>query len=124
MKKILIVDDSLYTLTTHSSFVEELGMEAFTAENGEEAISIYKDKSPDIVLCDIMMPEMDGYQVFEELKAIDNKVFLYFISGEMTEAAQAKAIKLGAAGFFQKPININDVQKVIDHHTQFLSNKT
>lgn len=91
-------------------------MEAITAEGGEQAIAIFARSRPEIVLCDIMMPEMDGYETCEALKKIDPAVFFYFISAEMTEGAKAKARALGAAGFFQKPIDRSAIRQVIDNY--------
>ena len=116
MKKALIVDDSVFTLARHSELVALAGMEPLIAENGEVAIRLYKEHRPEIVLCDIMMPEMDGYEVVQALQTIDPKVFVYFISGEMTIAAQARCTSLGAKGFFQKPIGVEAVVSVRKHH--------
>ena len=60
MKKVLIIDDAVFTLQKHSSLVSQAGEQPLLAENGKEAIRIFEEERPEIILCDIMMPEMDG----------------------------------------------------------------
>lgn len=122
MKKALIIDDSFYTLTTHSELVTQEGMVPLVASGGEEALQIYRTEKPEIVLCDIMMPEMNGYEVCEALKEIDPNVFLYFVSAEMTEQARQRATALGAAGYFQKPISNAEIQTVVTHYESLKKN--
>lgn len=122
--KVLIIDDSLFTLNNHSQLVAEAGMQPLTAEGGEQALQIYEQQQPQIVLCDIMMPEMDGYETMEAIKEIDPEVFFYIISAEMTTAAQKKSLDIGAAGFFQKPIDAQSIQQIIAKYQSTLDKST
>lgn len=114
--KALIIDDSLFTLERHKNLVMDAQLEPLLAESGAKALEMYKEHNPEIVLCDIMMPEMNGYEVFEILKEIDANVFLYFISAEMTSAAKEKAISMKAAGFYQKPIEQKEILEIIEDY--------
>lgn len=114
--KILIVDDSLFTLNYHKELIEKAGLVPLLADSGEKALALYKAENPEIVLCDIMMPEMNGYEVFELLKEISSDVFLYFISAEMTTGAKQKAISMKAAGFYQKPISAKEISEILEHY--------
>lgn len=113
MYKFLIVDDSFYTLTYHTALITAAGHQAMVAENGPEALRIYQTDHPDIVLCDIMMPEMDGLEVFAELKNYDPKIVLYFITAENTGYIHEKALSMNPTGFFQKPIEIATIRQML-----------
>ncbi len=123
MYKILIIDDSVYTLDLHAEYVKQAGHEAIIADNGPAAIQIYQQAQPHIVLCDIMMPEMDGFEVCVELKALNPSLFFYFISAEMTTATQKKAKALHADGFLQKPIDINSIASIVQQYESILGVK-
>ncbi len=67
--KLLIVDDEADTLRLVSLMLERQGYEVFTAENGRAALEIVKNNKPDLILLDVMMPEMDGFEVVQVLRA-------------------------------------------------------
>jgi YesN/AraC family two-component response regulator len=68
-KRILIVDDDPGILDMHSRLVEQAGRRAMTARNGLEALKLVEEQAPDLILLDLMMPEMDGFTVLDELRA-------------------------------------------------------
>ena len=114
--KVLIIDDSIFTLELHKALVENCHEIPLLAESGSKALEIYQAQKPEIILCDIMMPEMDGYEVFSILKEINPDVFLYFISAEMTAFAQKKARDMKASGFYQKPIGVKEILEILQHY--------
>ncbi len=69
---ILVVDDDLGVLDMHSRLVEQSGRRAVTARNGREALKLIEEHKPDLILLDLMMPEMDGFAVLDELRAKDS----------------------------------------------------
>ncbi len=66
---MLIVDDDPGILDMHSRLVERSGRQAITARNGREALTMIEDQIPDLILLDLQMPEMDGFEVLDELRA-------------------------------------------------------
>ena len=68
-KKILVADDEPYILMALTDAVEMEGYECVTAVNGQEALQKAREEHPDLIMLDIMMPYMDGYEVCRELKA-------------------------------------------------------
>jgi len=72
MAKILIVDDEPAILTLLQYQIGKLGHDILTAENGEDAVALFRDDRPDAVLLDVNLPDLDGLQVLEELQRIDN----------------------------------------------------
>jgi len=115
----LVIDDSAFVLRRHSELVIEAGLAVLTAKGGEEGVRIFETHLPDIVLCDIMMPDMDGYEVLQNLRDLAQDVFLYFISAEMTPEIEKKAMSLGAKGIITKPISVETIQKILQqYHSQ------
>lgn len=105
-QKILLVDDALENITLLKTiFGNEF--EIYEALNGEDALEIVHKILPDIVLLDIMMPGIDGYEVCKEIKrdSLTNSIPIIFISALHEEADILKGFEYGAADFISKPIS-------------------
>jgi DNA-binding response OmpR family regulator len=68
IKKVLIVEDDVFLSNIYNKKFSNEGFEVFTASDGKKAVIIIKQKKPDIILLDIMIPQMDGFEVLEEIK--------------------------------------------------------
>ncbi|MBF0289903.1 MAG: response regulator, partial [SAR324 cluster bacterium] len=90
------------------------------APSGEKALKSAGKKPPDLILLDIMMPEMDGYQVCEQLKAnpVTADIPVVFVTGMTENADQEKGMAMGARGYLTKPV---DADKVIAMVGEILS---
>jgi putative two-component system response regulator len=110
-KKILVIDDD----QTHLAFAKAIlnsDYRVSTANSGTEALQlIYKGFIPDMVLLDILMPEMDGWETYHRLKAITvlQSIPIAFITSVTEEEAVKKAHDLGASDFITKPYSRNDL---------------
>jgi len=119
MKTVLVIEDNLEIRENTAEILELAGFRVITAENGKEGLSIAFSEKPDIVLCDIMMPGMDGYQVIKEIR--DNPLtagisFIYVTaSAEKTDVKIA--MDLGADGYVRKPFDISDLLEAIEYAT-------
>lgn len=80
------------------------------AKNGSEAVSLYETQKPDLVIMDIVMPEMDGLAATEEIKKIDSNAKIVFCSAMGQRDMVMKALGMGARGFIVKPF---DAEKLI-----------
>lgn len=104
--KILIVDDQpLNIKILHQLFHEEYEM--FMATSGEQALQVCQKMQPDLVLLDIEMPGMSGYEVCQQLKAdpATANIGVIFITAHFDEIEEVKGFQLGAVDFIHKPIN-------------------
>lgn len=111
MKKILFIDDNaeLRDLTIDALRLE--GFDAFGAENGQLGIDLAKSTTPDLILCDIMMPDMDGYEVYRQLKA-DLRTSLIpfvFLSALAGRSNIRKGMNLGADDYLSKPVALDEL---------------
>ena len=102
-KKILVVDDE-ENLRLMAAFLIPLGYEVLFAHDGEEAIEAVRSYCPDLLLLDIMMPKMDGYEVARQLKADDKtKIIPIIMVTALTEVeSRVKALEVGADDFLKQ----------------------
>ena len=105
--KILIVDDEPFNLDYLEQELEELDCQTVRAVNGREALAQVAAVSPDVILLDIMMPELDGFQVLECLKAEQawRDIPVIVISALSELASVVKGIELGAEDYLPKPFD-------------------
>jgi len=105
LPKVLVVDDEQFNLDYLTQELEDLGLGSITAKNGEEALRIMKAQNPDLVLLDIMMPVMDGFEVLGAIKKDKNlqDIPVIVISALSDMAHIVKGIELGAEDFLPKP---------------------
>ena len=114
--QVLVIDDSSFTLRTQTELIQGIGLTPLAAKGGEEGIRIFERHLPQIVLCDIMMPDVSGYEVMEIIKEIKQDVFLYFVSGEMTPEIESKVKSLGGRGVIEKPLSPETLRAIVQEY--------
>ena len=114
VKTILIVDDEVYTRDHLGKIIEKQGFKALTAGTGEDGIKLYRENRPDYVLLDILLPGIDGEDVFKYIKEIDPDAKIFFITGCDNIFSVEDAVKMGAKGFLTKPIFVDDIMKLLN----------
>ena len=107
--KILIAEDDPLTLEALSELLRLEGFEVIAVQNGSEALARWKEDQPDLVCLDIMMPEMDGYEACRELRKLDAKVPILFLSAKREEMDVVVGLELGADDFIRKPFTSREV---------------
>jgi twitching motility two-component system response regulator PilH len=107
MPKILIVDDSPAQLYSLQKIVEEGGHHTVTAESGEQALKVASDENPELILMDIVMPGMSGYQAKRKLgrKESTRHIPVIFVSTKSGEADRVWGLRQGAKEYVTKPVN-------------------
>lgn len=105
--RILAVDDNRTNLHILQVFLRKMGHEVMLAENGAQAVQQFKDHSPDLVLLDIMMPIMDGFEAARQIKALtrDKWVPIIFLSALNRDENLVEGLEAGADDYLTKPIN-------------------
>ncbi|WP_159521173.1 response regulator transcription factor [Sunxiuqinia indica] len=104
--KILLVDDEVDILEFISYNLEKEGYKVYTAQNGLEAIKVAEKKTPDLIILDVMMPEMDGIAACEEIRKIPslNSVVIAFLTARGEDYSQIAGFEAGADDYITKPI--------------------
>lgn len=117
---ILIVDDTIANLQLLSNILKEEGYKVRPAVNGKMALQAVQQKSPDIILLDIKMPEMDGYEVCKTLKsnAQTKEIPVLFISALNDSADKVQAFALGGVDYITKPFQFDEVKARVATHLQ------
>ena len=105
--KVLAVDDNRTNLHILQVFLKKLGHDVILAENGEEAVARFQSESPDLVLLDIMMPVMDGFEAARRIKAMtrDRWTPVIFLSALNRDENLVEGLDAGADDYLTKPIN-------------------
>ncbi|KXS46374.1 MULTISPECIES: response regulator [Methanohalophilus] len=117
MSKVLIVDDTAFMRKLLKNILFGAGFDiAGEAENGKQAVEMYKELNPDIVTMDIVMPDMSGIDALKEIKGMDKSAKVVMCTAVGQEKIVKTAIKLGAKGYiikpFQGPKVVEEIKKV------------
>jgi CheY-like chemotaxis protein len=121
-KSVLIVDDenmNMFALT----HILRSEYTVYAAKNGQSAIRIAKKQMPDVILLDILMPEMDGYEVLSLLKSDEEtrKIPVIFVTGLISPEDEKKGLEMGAADYINKPFNSDTVRMKIHNQIEILN---
>ena len=116
MKKILIADDEHKIIMTLEYAFKKSGYEVYIARDGAEVIELLKSKTPDLVLMDVMMPQMDGFTTLQFIKK-DPKlsdIKVIFLSAKNNAEDIEKGLKLGADAYVTKPYSIKKLTQQVE----------
>ena len=113
---ILVVDDIVTNIVLIQAFLRGRNYEVLSAQSGVQALQITSENHPDIVILDIMMPEMDGYEVLARLRAGEDTkdIKVVMLSALAKESDIRNAMDLGADGFLTKPILANKLYEALE----------
>ena len=113
--KILVIEDDNVTRNLYLKGLKAKGFDAIGADNGLAGIQRAQDRIPDLVICDITMPDMDGYDVLTTLRRdpVTAIIPFIFLTGSSTRADVRKAMELGADDYLTKPSTLDELLKVI-----------
>ncbi|MBH8572565.1 response regulator [Nostocaceae cyanobacterium CENA369] len=123
-KKILVIEDDNITRNLYLKGLEAKGFEIVGAANGRVGIQQVQEHIPDLVICDITMPDMDGYRVLTTLRQDPTTAVIPFIflTGSSTRADIRKAMELGADDYITKPSTLDELLRAIASRLQRQAN--
>ena len=104
-KNLLLIDDDPNLILLVKDYLEFRGYNVVTAENGREALEILDDNVPDMIICDVMMPEMDGYSLVKHIREEPktNRIPVLFLSAKGQSQDRVKGLNEGADVYMVKP---------------------
>jgi len=113
--KILIIEDNEQNMYLISYLLESCGYEVIQATNGKDGIHFARERKPNIILLDIQLPELNGYQVAEELRKNHTlgKVPIIAVTSYAMAGDKERILAAGATGYIEKPINPRLLKKFL-----------
>ena len=104
-KRLLLIDDDPNLILLVKDYLEFRGYEVITAENGREALEVLDQEVPDMIICDVMMPEMDGYALVEHVRQDSRTSWIpvLFLSAKGQSQDRVKGLNKGADVYMVKP---------------------
>jgi CheY-like chemotaxis protein len=110
--KVLIVDDEAHIRKFVSLLLRKIGNPTvFEAANGDEAIALYQKESPDLVLLDVNMPNLDGVQTLERLRKLDPDAIIVMLTSLANRRTVEDCVRLGATDYIRKDTPPADMAK-------------
>ena len=113
MSLILVVDDSAYSRKKARLALKNEGYEIVEAKNGREGLDKMAEHSPDCVLLDLLMPEMDGFEVLEDPQSQNSSIPILVVSADIQESTMSRVFELGAKDMLNKAYKEDELQRKV-----------
>ncbi len=113
MGLILVVEDSFTTRKIVCKIVKEAGHEPLQASDGREGLEMISSRKPECIILDLMMPEMDGFEVLKTLNKQESKIPVIVLSADIQEIVKKECMELGAKAFINKPMIKDELHTLI-----------
>src|SRR4030042_4317274 len=108
LKKVLVVDDDVKITKILKIYLQQDGCEVHTALDGNEALRLAKEKHPDVIILDLLLPGIDGYEVCRTLRA-ESEVPIIMLTAKTAEQDRIKGLDLGADDYVMKPFSPREI---------------
>jgi DNA-binding response OmpR family regulator len=112
-KRILLVEDDVQTLDLMKTILEMEGYQVVTALNGIEAVRLFRETNPSMVLLDLMLPYLDGFTVCQRLRQ-ESQVPVIMVTGKVSEEDKLKGYEVGADDYITKPFSSRELVARVD----------
>jgi two-component system chemotaxis response regulator CheY len=119
VQRAIVVDDSSFQRNIVTNTIENWFDVIGTATNGKEAIELFREKRPDVITMDIMMPEMNGIESLRRIKDISPETTIVMVTSVSQDEKMREAAKAGADGYVTKPVDTEALQNEFDDVLDF-----
>ncbi|MBD1845895.1 response regulator [Cyanobacteria bacterium FACHB-63] len=113
MTSVLIVDDAAFSRRMLRKYVEAEGYQVLEASNGQQALEMVQQHHPSCILTDLLMPDVDGFQLLQMLQEQGEVIPIVIITADIQDASRERGVALGAASFINKPAKEDQVRQTI-----------
>jgi CRP/FNR family transcriptional regulator, cyclic AMP receptor protein len=122
MKKILLIEDTPEILENFTEYLEMHGYEVHAADNGKGGVALAIEISPDLIICDALMADMDGFEVLKLIRSLDKSTKIPFVfSTSLSEKIdKTEALSLGADDYLVKPFDLSKLLEVAKKWTEIM----
>lgn len=118
-KKILVVEDYFINQEVTEDILHLMGCEVDLAENGKEALEKWKSNTYDLILMDVQMPEMDGYQTTRQIRereAGKNRAIIVALTANALQGDREKCLASGMDDYISKPIEVSKLEEILNKY--------
>lgn len=116
MKKLLIVDDEVDIANSIQYVLNQEGFSTLLAHDGIKAIQLFEAEKPDLIILDLMMPGLDGYEVCRRVRAADRKTPILMLTARTSEIDTVVGLELGANDYIAKPVRLRELVARVKTH--------
>jgi two-component system response regulator VicR len=116
MKSILIVEDEVDIANSIQYVLKQEGFSTLLAHDGVRAIELFENQHPDMVILDLMMPGIDGYEVCRRVRATDKKTPILMLTARTSEVDTVVGLELGANDYIAKPVRLRELVARVKAH--------
>ena len=120
--KILYVEDESFLGKIVKESLESRGYEIFMEEDGGKALALYQQCKPDICVLDVMLPNKDGFQIAEEIRAINDKIPILFLTAKSQTEDLVKGFKIGGNDYIRKPFSMEELIVRLENILKYTGN--
>ena len=113
MSKILVIDDDDSNRESLEMYFTEEGFDVVTASTGAQGVKKYRDNAVDAVILDIRLPDMEGFDVLDDLRSQNEDVKVIMITAFHDEKTINRAVEKGSFAYIKKPIDLDDLDSVV-----------
>jgi PAS domain S-box-containing protein len=118
--KILLAEDNPINQLLSKTVLDQFGYQVFISENGKEAVKAVEEKDFDLILMDLMMPEMDGYEATKIIRNLENplksNIPIIALSADVTQNVIEKCKEIGMNNYLSKPFDVNQLREMIENY--------
>jgi len=119
VQRAMVVDDSSFQRNIVTNTIDNWFDVIGTAANGKEAIEVFREKRPDVITMDIMMPEMNGIESLRRIKDISPETTVVMVTSVSQDEKMREAAKAGADGYVTKPVDTEALRNEFDDVLDF-----
>lgn len=117
MKKVLIIDDEIKLREAIVELFSFIGYEIVEAQDGLEGLEKVKLHSPDLIICDVMMPKLDGYGFLKNhMNSAQSDIPVVLLTAKTEEIDEIIGLNLGAKDYIKKPFSFQDLKRIVEKH--------
>lgn len=113
LTSVLVVDDAAFSRRMLRKYVEAEGCKVLEAANGQQALEIVQQYQPDCILTDLLMPDVDGFELLQTLRKQGCTAPIAIISADIQDTSRQRGVELGAAKFINKPAKEDEVRQIV-----------
>jgi len=114
MPSLLVIDDDRSVIPLIRSACKHVKIDVVAAESAEEGLKLLKSKQPDVLLLDVMLPGTTGLELFEQVRKIDERVPVIFMTAGSESDTAIEAMKLGALDYLMKPLDVDRIKTLVE----------